>query len=304
MKKIVLISAMSILSLCSFLFLSANNSSKNFTPSATFDKLWIDYDVLDNGIKGMKIHIKFTAYEMKDMDAYLAIYFQSDDENATWLMDKNNKYNSTDGYVAVYRSIKPLYDPAIYSDLDVFMPYSELDLEPGEYDLAMDVKLIYKAGGVISKLTKHYFEYTKPGSTTTPAGGAPGNKITATFKDLWADFDVYENNQKGMRIHTKFSVNSMKNIDGYLALYFEKKDGTRLTSNNSTYRSKSGQLAAYKLINPSYDPADYDDLAVFIPYSEFSLPAGRNDLKIDADLIYKGGGMIQHLKYFDFYINK
>ena len=75
MKKIVLISAMSILSLCSFLFLSANNSNKNFTPGATFDKLWIDYDVLDNGIKGMKIQVKFTAYEMKEMDAYLAILF-------------------------------------------------------------------------------------------------------------------------------------------------------------------------------------------------------------------------------------
>src|SRR4030095_12721084 len=304
MKKILLISTMSTLSLCSFLFLSANNSNKNFTPGASFDKLWIDYDVYDNGIKGMKIHVKFTAYEMKEMDAFLAIYFQSDDENATWLMDKNSKYNSSDGYVAVYRNIKPQYDPAVYNDLDVFMPYSELDLDQGEYDLAMDVKLIYKAGGVISKLTKYYFEYTKPGSTTTPVGGAPGNKITATFKDLWVDFDVYENSQKGMRIHTKFSVSSMKNIEGYIACYFEKKDGTRLTSDNSTYRSKTGQLAVYKLITPAYDQADYNDMSVFIPYAVFDLPSGRNDLKIDADLIYKEGGMIQHLKYFDFWINK
>jgi hypothetical protein len=157
MKKMLLTSAMSILSLCSFLFLSANNSNESFAPNATFDKLWIDYDVFDNGIKGMKIHVKFTAYEMKDMDAYVAIYFQTDDENSTWLMDKNNKYNSTDGYVAVYRSIKPLYDPAVYNDLDVFMPYSELDLDPGEYDLAMDVKLIYKAGGPYLKTHKALF---------------------------------------------------------------------------------------------------------------------------------------------------
>ena len=302
MKKILLTSTMSILSLCSFLFLSANNSNKNFTPTATFDKLWIDYDVFDNGVKGMKIHVKFTAYEMKNMDAFLAIYFQTDDENATWLMDKNNKYNSSDGYVAVYRSIKPQYDPAVYSDLDIFMPYSELDLEPGEYDLAMDVKLIYKTGGMISKLTTYYFEYTKPGTKTTDAGGAPG--ITATFKDLWIDFDVYENSQKGMKIHAKFSVTNMKNIEGYLACYFEKKDGTRLTSTNSTYRSKTGQLAVYRSIIPSYDPADYNDLSVFIPYSAFDLSAGRNDLKIDADLIYKEGGMIQHMKYYDFWINK
>jgi hypothetical protein len=96
----------------------------------------------------------------------------------------------------------------------------------------------------------------------------------------------------------------MKNTDGYLACYFEKKDGTRLTSDNSTYRSKTGQLAVYKLITPAYDKADYDDLSVFIPYSVFEFTPGRNDLKIDADLIYKEGGMIQHLKYFDFWINK
>src|SRR6188768_2466818 len=115
MKKILLTSTLSMLSLCSFLFLSAKTSTKNFTANATFDKLWIDYDVFDNGIKGMKIHVKFTAYEMKDMDAFLAIYFQTDDENSTWLKDKNSKYNSSDGYVAVYRSIKPQYDPAIFS---------------------------------------------------------------------------------------------------------------------------------------------------------------------------------------------
>jgi hypothetical protein len=304
MKKILLTSAMSILTLCSFLFLSAKNSDKNFAPSATFDKLWIDYDVFDNGIKGMKIHVKFTAYEMKNVDAFLAIYFQTDDENATWLMDKNNKYNSSDGYVAVYRSIKPQYDPAVFNDLDVFMPYSELDLDPGEYDLAIDVKLIYKAGGIISKLTTHYFEYTKPGTKATVAGGAPGSNISATFKDLWIDFDVYENSQKGMKIHAKFSVSGMKNIDGFLACYFEKKDGTRLTSTNSTYRSKTGQLAVYRTITPAFDQADYNDSFVFIPYSAFDLSPGRNDLKIDADLIYKGGGMIQHMKYFDFWINK
>ncbi len=304
MKKIMLASIMSILSLCSFLFLSANNSNKNFSPSATFDKLWIEYDVFENDIKGMKIHVKFTAYEMKEMDAYLAIYFQTDDENATWLMDKNKKYNSSDGYVAVYRSIKPQYDPAVYNDLDVFMPYSELDLEPGEYDLAMDVKVIYKTGGMISKLTTHYFEYTKPGTKPTITGGALGIGISATFKDLWIDFDVFENSEKGMKIHAKFSVNNMKNIEGYLACYFEKKDGTRLTSTNSTYRSKTGQLAVYKLVTPAYDQTDYNDMSVFIPYSAFELSAGRNDLKIDADLIYKEGGMIQHMKYYNFWINK
>lgn len=303
MKKILLTAALSMVSLCSSLFLSAKNINSKTSPYATFDKLWIDYDVYENSVRGMKIHVKFTAYEMLNMDAYVAIYFEHDDEIGGYLKDKNDKYNSSAGEVAVYKSIKPLYNPAVYNDLEVFMPYTELDLDPGEYDLAMDVKLIYKTGGVISKLTTYYFEYSKPGTTTT-TGGAPVTKITATFKDLWVDFDVYENSQKGMRIHTKFSVENMKGTEGYLALYFEKKDGERLKSSTTGYKSSSGQLAVYALINPAYDKTDYNDLTAFIPYSVFNVPAGKNDLKIDADIIYKAGGMIQHLKYYEFWINK
>ena len=125
----------SIILLNSFLSICARDLHKP-SPNATCEKLWVDYDVTDSGVKVMKIHVKFTAYDMQNMDAYLAVFFQYDDEIGKWLMDKNNKYNSSDGYVAVYRSIKPQYNPAVYNNLDIFMPYSELDLDPGEYDLA------------------------------------------------------------------------------------------------------------------------------------------------------------------------
>jgi hypothetical protein len=292
-----------ILSVCSFLNISANETFRKAGPSATFDKLWIDYNVYEDGVKGMKIHVKFTAYEMLNMDAYLAIYFEYDDELGGYLKDKNSKFNSSAGEVAVYRSIKPQYNPAVYDDLSVFMPYGELDLDPGEYDLALDAKIIYKAGGVISELTTYYFEYTEPGSTT-PSGGTSANKITATYNNMWVDYDVYEDGKKGMRVHAKFSVSNMKSIEGYLAVYFETKEGERIKSDVTGYKSKSGQLAAYKSITPGFDQTDYNDLTVFIPYSAFNLTTGKHDLKMDADVIYKDGGMIQHLKYYEFWISK
>ena len=299
MKQIVLLG---IFTICSFFSLSANELSKPAEPRATFDKLWVDYDVYESGVKGMRIHVKFTAYDMLNVDSYLAIYFEFDDEVGGYLKDKNSKFNSSAGEVAVYNNIKPLYNPAVYNDLSVFMPYGEFDLDPGQYDLSMDVKLIYKTGGIISKLTTYNFEYTEPGSTT--AGGAPANKITVTFKDLWVDYDVTEDNKKGMRVHAKFSVSGMKSVEGYLALYFETKAGEKLKSEVSGYRSKSGQLAAYKTITPGYDQTDYNDLIVFVPYSAFNLTTGKHDLKMDADLIYKDGSMIQHLKYHDFWFSK
>ncbi|MES1216570.1 MAG: hypothetical protein ABUT20_13730, partial [Bacteroidota bacterium] len=201
-------------------------------PSAVFYKLWADYDITEDGLKGMRIHIKFTAYDMVNLDSYVAIYFEYDDEDGGTLRDKNKKYYSSSGDVALYKSIKPAYNPAVYEDLQLFMPYSELDLDPGEYDLTMDVKLIYKEGGTIQQLTYFDFEYSNPAVD----GGSPANSVTATFGKMWVDYDVTEDGKKGMRIHVKFSAFHMKNVDSYLAIYFEKKDGEKLKTSNTNYR--------------------------------------------------------------------
>ncbi len=271
------------------------------TPRATFDKLWVDYDITEDGQKGMRIHLKFTAYDMLNMDAFLAIYYEFNDEDGGYLKDRNQKFYSQAGEVALYKSIKPAYNPAVYDDLQVFMPYSELDLDAGIYDLTMDVKLIYKEGGIIQRLTYYDFEYTKPAA----AGGSPASTATATFDKIWVDYDVTENGRKGMRMHVKFSAFHMKNVDSYLAIYFEKKDGEKLKTTNTTYKSKSGQLAIYKSLNPAYDPETvYNDLQLFMPYSELNLGSGRFDLKLDADVIYKDGGLIKHLTYHEFWFSQ
>ena len=249
--------------LCSFFFIPSTSSAQ---PRASFDSIWVDYDVEEDGMRGMRIHLSFSTTGMKEMDAYVAIYFEYNDEIAGYLKDKNSQYSSSEGDVAVYRAIRPAYDPAVYKDLQVFMPYSELDLEPGVYDLTMDAKIIYKAGGVISRLTYHDFEYTKPGS---PADAVSENKAVVEFEKLWVDYDVTEAGEKGMRIHVNFSIKNMKNVDGYVAIYFEKKNGEKILSSYQDYKSRSGQLALYRSIKPAYDEAVYKDLQLFMQRSTF-----------------------------------
>ena len=305
MKKLTCISA--FVFAITFIAKADGFSTTHFThnnitgPSASFDKLWVDYDITEDGLKGMRIHIKFTTYQMKDMDAYLAIYFEYSNEQGGTLKDKNGKFNSTAGDVALYKSINPQYDPAVYDDLQVFMPYSELDLDPGSYELTMDVKLIYKTGGEIQHLTYYDFEYTKPGEN----GGAPVSAATATFDKMWVDYDITDDGRKGMRIHVKFSALHMKGVDSYVAIYFEKKDGEKLKTTNTDYQSKSGQVALYKALNPGYDPETvYSDLQLFMPYAELNLGSGKFDLKMDVDVIYKKGDLIKHLNYYDFWFSQ
>jgi hypothetical protein len=270
-------------------------------PRATFDSIWVDYGVKENDVLGMRIHMSFSAYNMKDMDAYVAIYFEYNDDMAGFLKDKNKKFNSTDGDVAVYRSIKPAYDPAVYNDLQLFMPYSELDLEAGIYDLTMDAKLIYKQGGLIQWLTYYDFEYSKPGS---PADVESADKADAIFEDMWIDYNVTEGGKTGMRIHVKFTTLNLKDVDCYVAVYFEKKNGQKIDGVTTGYRSKSGQLAVYKSIKPLYKEAVYSDLQLFMPYSEIKLGKGKYDLKLETNIILKNGDMVKHLKDQEFWFEQ
>ncbi|HEY0462005.1 MAG TPA: hypothetical protein VGC97_22925 [Pyrinomonadaceae bacterium] len=136
-----------------------NERRKSDKPNTEFEKIWVDYNVRENGRLGMRIHVKFTVNNMKDVDSYMAVYFEKAD--GAKLISTNRKFSSDDGQAAVFRATKPGYDETVYKDLDVFMPYDELKLGRGRYDLKMDVDLIYENGDLVEHLAYHDFEYEK-----------------------------------------------------------------------------------------------------------------------------------------------
>ncbi|HEX8368998.1 MAG TPA: hypothetical protein VF604_10700 [Pyrinomonadaceae bacterium] len=278
------------------------NAQPRAASSGKLDRIWIDYDVTEGGKKGMRIHSKFTVYGMKNVASYLAIYFETSDGKR--LKDNNKSFYSATGEVAVYKELKIDYDPGVYNDLAIFMPYEELDLQPGEYDLRMAVQLIYKAGGLIQHLTSESFVYTQPDAVVDEAplplpDNTPSN-LKASVEKVWVDYGITENGKLGMRIHVNFTVRGLKGVDSYLAIYFERKNGDKLTNTNPTYSSKNGQLAAFKSLKPGYEPTVYEDAQLFVPYEEIKLGKGVFDLKMDIDLIYKNGDLFQHLDFHEF----
>jgi len=136
-----------------------NDKSRTGKPRAEFEKIWVDYNVREKGRLGMRIHVKFSVYNMKDVDSQLAIYFEKSD--GTKLKSTSRKFSSKDGQVAAYRALKPGYDDTVYKDLDVFMPYDELKLDKGKYDLKMDADVIYENGQLVEHLGYHEFKYEK-----------------------------------------------------------------------------------------------------------------------------------------------
>ncbi len=138
-------------------------------------------------------------------------------------------------------------------------------------------------------------------ATPTPTPTKIDSDVKITFDRVWVDYNVTEKGRKGMRIHVKFSVKNLKDVKSYVAVYFQKKDGTSLTTTNSDFRSQNGNLALFYSIKPSYDDTEYKDVQLFMPYDELKLGKGRHDLKMDVDLIYENGESIGHLTYNEFW---
>lgn len=137
--------------------ISSKSSNRNNRESAEIEKMWVDYNVKEGGRLGMRIHVKFKTYNMKNMRSYLGIYFEK--RNGTMLKTKNKKFASTDGQVAIYKFITPAYDAAVYDDVELFMPYDELNLGRGKFNLTMSADVIYEKGGLIDHLEDYDFIY-------------------------------------------------------------------------------------------------------------------------------------------------
>lgn len=269
--------------------------STNPTPvtqaRAVFKDLWVDYDVTEGSEKGMRIHVKFTTYGMRGLASYLAIYFQ--DQYGTALPDKNGKFASSDDKVAVYKEMTPGYDPADYNDFSVFMPYNELDLGRGTWKLRMDVKVIYKAGGLISQLTTKDFEYSN-GGTQQPTT----DDVSADLKRVWVDYNITQGGVRGMRVHVNFDVTGLQGIDSRLVFRIRQVGGAYLRNNGGSYSNVNGEFQTEFKMKPGYATTVYNDASVFIPYDQIIISKGNWNLEFDIDLAY--GDEFTHLKWHPF----
>ena len=116
-------------------------------PEAVYEGARIVHNVTVNGEKGMRVHATFRVKDGLDVPCMLIAYYFYDDEDSTPLKTDEPKYRTKTGTVYSHVDFTPAYDPAIYKDLQIFMPYSALNMESGEkYDLKFYLALYDKSG--------------------------------------------------------------------------------------------------------------------------------------------------------------
>jgi hypothetical protein len=92
--------------------------------SVSVDKVWVDYNVYQDGAKGMLIHVKFdVANALGEICRCVAYFYKVDGSK---LKDTNNRFCTDDGQVSTSEFFSPGYASTYYGDFSFFMPISEL----------------------------------------------------------------------------------------------------------------------------------------------------------------------------------
>lgn len=116
-------------------------------PEAIFQAARVVHNVTVRGQKGMRVHAKFRVKYGEDVACMMIAYFYYDDSGNTPLKSADANYRTKEGNVSARTNFTPAYDPADYSDLQLFVPYSALNMEEGdEYDLKFYLALYDKEG--------------------------------------------------------------------------------------------------------------------------------------------------------------
>jgi hypothetical protein len=133
-------------------------------PEAIYEGARIVHNVTVDGVKGMRVHAKFRVLYGKGVPSMMIAYFYYDDADNTPLKSDNPNYRDKKGDVAATVNFTPAYDPAVYEDLQMFVPYEALNMASGEtYQLRFYLALYDKEGGrFFGKSGWYKFNLTMP----------------------------------------------------------------------------------------------------------------------------------------------
>lgn len=133
-------------------------------PEAIYESARIVHNVTVDDVKGMRVHAKFRVRYGKGVPSMMIAYFFYDDADNTPLKTDDPNFRDKKGGVSCHVNFTPAYDPAIYEDLTLFMPYEALNMDSGEtYDLKFYLALYDKAGGrFFGKSGWYKFKLTMP----------------------------------------------------------------------------------------------------------------------------------------------
>ncbi len=112
---------------------------------AKINRIWVDHNTFNGGQKGMMIHIDFEVNGLKNHTINPVAYFYY--SNGNRLNDYDGYYRTTDGQVSIGDTSNADYEGTQWKDFKLFMPYNQLHMGTGNYDLKFQIEIHDKTSG-------------------------------------------------------------------------------------------------------------------------------------------------------------
>lgn len=138
------------------------------------------------------------------------------------------------------------------------------------------------------------YTFTRYGSIEIESGNqhitlsleqAAKSDASATIYKIWADHNVYESSQKGMRLHVKFDAYDVYWHDLNVCAYFYYKDGEALKGvYGSDYITRSGHVTVQEITTAHYTNTTWNDFTLFIPYKYLNMSSDCDDVQLEVQI--------------------
>lgn len=104
----------------------------------------------------------------------------------------------------------------------------------------------------------------------------------AVINDVTVDHNVYQNGQKGMKIHVKFDAYSVLNHTIKVCVYFHYSGGNALKGiRGSDYCTSDGHVTVQTSSTATYTNSTWTDFTLFMPYTNLNMQAGCNNVSLE-----------------------
>lgn len=250
-------------------------------PSATFEKIWLEHNVMQDGVSCLKVHVKFTVKNMRNQKCWVVAFFES--PQGVGIPDKNGKYCSVKGEVSAYNFITPTSDNAIYNDVTITIPNDEIHFLPGKHDYFTRVVLFKHSDNSEIPGSSEYASFTatlddnpaQPQNNQPVANNANGGETKIFVDKLGIESGARMNDEKTpcLVIHAKLRTENLKDKKCLLGVYFQFANGEKLKDINHNFCA-GDQVAASIDFTPDYTNTTFHDMHIKIPVSELHLPTG------------------------------
>ena len=239
-----------------------NSGSTSTSSTGKIHRVWMEHGVYQNGKKGMKVHAHCELSGQKGKKVDFQIWFYQED-------DFTRVLNTQGNHLWYEEEQTVLYDNSEWKDFVFFVPYDDFSTDTPSGTLAVDFNIRDTDFNLLAGSENNQFTFTNSSSTQrTPTA----SNTSATINRVWMEYGVYQDGQKGMKVHAHCSAENMRGkAVKFQVWYYYSDDVTPVNDSSGSHLWHETEDTVL------YDQAEWKDVSFFIPYSDINVPSGFHD---------------------------